>query len=202
MTSGPTPSSAMALSPVRRISIGDGLVFIVALALSLAILRSTPWFSRIVPRVTFWWEAWHMLSGVSPWSAPAVSRPDLVKMVAAQMISEFSQLLSALLTGATLAMPVIRLRRPRPEMSEVIRQPGTVVCLAAIVAPVLVVDISWTFSIRIPATTIAAGSLLMLWPLSGLAPWRPEPSWVDWLGRAVGWGWIVVTAGMAGLAYL
>jgi hypothetical protein len=170
MTSAPTPSFAMARSSIRRFNIGDGLVLIVALALSLAILRSTPWFSRILPRVTFWWEAWRMLTGVSPWSAPAVSRPALVKMVAAQMISEFSQFLSALLTGAMLAMPVIRLRRPRPEMPEVIRQPGTVVCLAAIVAPVLLVDISWTFSIRIPASPIAAGSLLLLWPLAGLAP--------------------------------
>jgi hypothetical protein len=175
---------------------------IVALALSLAILRSTPWFSRIVPRVTFWWKAWRMLSAGSPWPAPTVSRPDLVKMVSAQMIIEFSQLLSALLMGAMLAMPVIRLRRPHPEMSEVIRQPGTIACLAAIVARVLLVDISWTFLIQIPASTIAAGSLLLLWPLAGLAPWRPEPSWVDRLGRAVGWGCIVVTAGLAGLAYL
>jgi hypothetical protein len=44
--------------------------------------------------------------------------------------------------------------------------------------------------------------LLMIWPLCALPPWRAEPSWIDRLGRAVGWGWIAALSAGAVLGYL
>ncbi len=46
-----------------------------------------------------------------------------------------------------------------------------------------------------------ASTLVLLWPLLGMFPWRTEPSWIDRLGRAVGWGWLIATLGALGAAY-
>ncbi len=47
-----------------------------------------------------------------------------------------------------------------------------------------------------------ASALLLCWPVLGIPPWRSEASWIDRLGRAVGWGWIVVTASVTALVCL
>ena len=39
--------------------------------------------------------------------------------------------------------------------------------------------------------------LLTIWPLLGLRPWHAERSWIDRLGRGVGWGWIAAIASAA-----
>ena len=48
------------------------------------------------------------------------------------------------------------------------------------------IDVAWG--------AIVASALLLFWPVLGLPPWRSEASWIDRLGRAVGWGWIVAIA--------
>ena len=192
--SGAVTISAAGSEPVRRFNLGDGLVLMVGVAIALAVLMPTPWISRIGPRVRFAFEASRMLSGATPWPAPALTRADLIRMAAGGLISEFHQFLASLLIGATLVVPIVRLRRPRPAIPEVLHQPGFVICLAVILIVLLRTDISWALSIPIPLFVTEASSLILIWPLAGLAPWRPEASWVDRLGRAVGWGWILSAA--------
>ncbi len=52
------------------------------------------------------------------------------------------------------------------------------------------------------AAFLAASIVLLLWPLLGIRPWRLETSWVDRLGRAVGWAWIVVMAAAGAVNWL
>jgi hypothetical protein len=191
--SGPLTNSAAGPKPVRRFNLGDGLVLMMGVAISLALLMPTPWISRIVPRVRFAFEACRALSGASPWPSAALSRADLIRLAALGLVTEFNQFIDSLLIGATLVVPIVRLRRPRPAIPEVLRQPGFAICLAVISIALLGIDVSWAFSIQIPLVFRLATSIVLIWPLAGLAPWRPEPSWVDRLGRAVGWGWILVT---------
>jgi hypothetical protein len=49
---------------------------------------------------------------------------------------------------------------------------------------------------------VQAAVLLLLWPILGLPPWNAERSWIDRLGRTVGWGWIIATASVTALGFL
>ena len=120
-----------------------------------------------------------------------------------QVVDElFVELLCSVLLGLTLAQPIMRLRAPRPQFREVVRQSGFVVCLAVIVGTLVFVDLgsfaiigdSWAF--------VPAAVLFLLWPIFGLQPWNAERSWIDRLGRGVGLGWIVAAAGVMVLRFL
>jgi hypothetical protein len=116
-------------------------------------------------------------------------------------------------SSVTTALLVLRLLRPRPPAIRLARQPGFVACLTASLA--LFVGGSMTFSTvsrnstapwrglyvsdiftylfqpfeRAEAGFAVAASWLVL--ILGRR-WRPEPSWIDRLGRAVGVYWIVM----------
>jgi hypothetical protein len=181
----------------RRFSLGDSLILMAALALTLGVLRGQAWFTRLALRVPFWWETSRALLGLAPWNQPALTRGQAAADLAATVVDEFLvQLLSSVLLGLTLAQPLLRLRRPRPPFRQLIRQSGLVVCLGVILGTFVTVDIAWYTGIdvigRLPALV-----LVLLWPIQGIIPWRTEASWIDRLGRAVGWGWIIVAVASA-----
>jgi hypothetical protein len=184
-------STSEAPPPRRRFHLGDSLILIAALALTLSVLLSTNWFARIPGRVSFWWDARPRVVGGFPrfltWGPSA-------RMAVYQIVDEFVQLLTSVLLGLTLVQPFLRLRRPRPPLRDVVRQSGFVVCLAVIVGTLIVVDLGWVARIDVAWVAILASALLLFWPVLGLPPWRSEASWIDRLGRAVGWGWIVAIA--------
>ncbi len=183
----------------RRFGLGDGLILLVVLAVSLAVLRANGWFDRFPARIASWWGMTLELLGARPWSASVLSRAQVRHLLAVQFTEEILvELLSSVLLGLTFAQPVMRLRRPRPPLRDVVRQPGLAVCLAVIVGTVVAVDLLWTTEIDVIAWIGPVLPLALLWPLLGGSPWRPEASWIDRLGRAVGWGWLVVIgSGMA-----
>ena len=173
----------------RRFHLGDSLILIAALALTLSVLLSANWFARIPGRVSFWWDARPKFVGGFPWF---LAWGPSARMAVSQIVDEFVQLLSSVLLGLTLVQPFLRLRRPRPPLRDLVRQSGFVVCLAVIVGTLIVVDLWWVARIDVAWGAILASALLLFWPVLGLPPWRLEASWIDRLGRAVGWGWIVV----------
>jgi hypothetical protein len=97
---------------------------------------------------------------------------------------------------------LMRLRSPRPLFRELVRQSGFVVCLAVIVGTLIFVDVGRFTTSGDSLVLVQAAVLLLLWPLLGLPPWHAERSWIDRLGRAVGWGWIVATASVTALGFL
>jgi hypothetical protein len=187
----------------RRFSLGDGLILIGALALTISVLRSNDWFARFPGRVSFWGEAFSELVAPLPWSFPTMIRGLPARTVVFQVVDVLLiQLLGSVLLGMTLVQPLMRLRSPRAPLRQLIRQPGLVVCLAVIAGTLILVDLSWVARIEAPVGAILASALLLFWPVLGLPPWSPEASWIDRLGRAVGWGWIVVMASVTMSVYL
>lgn len=113
----------------------------------------------------------------------------------------------------TMALLFLRLLRPRPPAIRLARQPGFIACLAASLG--LFVGGSMTFSTVSRNSTAPWRGLFvsdyfpyLLQPFdraeAGFAVaatwlvlivgrrWRPEPSWIDRLGRAVGVYWIMM----------
>ncbi len=109
-----------------------------------------------------------------------------------------------------LAMPalfVMRLRRPRPSLRKLSRQPGCVACAAgsaALLAGGLLV-LSWTLFREDPRMRLEAPSwpavesyvaaaVLAAWAALLLGGrWRSEPTWIDRAGRVCGTYWVFVT---------
>ena len=188
----------------RRFNLGDGLILVGAVALALSSLRSTAWLDRVSQRMRFWQEAYYELTGHIP--QPLLlryPREYLERVVAAQMIDEsLQQLLGPIVWGLTLAQPLWRLRSPRPPLRHMARQAGFVASVAALFGYAVTLDIQSIGNFILPPWSFLVLALLLLWPLLGIRPWRTEPSWIDRLGRAVGWGWIVAEAGGAAAAYI
>jgi hypothetical protein len=187
----------------RRFNVGDGLILITAFALTVSVLRSGEWFERFPDRVSFWAEAVSELVDSSHSSFYGLSRREAARMVVAQVVDElFIELLCSVLLGLTLVQPLMRLRSPRPLFRELVRQSGFVVCLAVIVGTLVFVDLR-SFTTSGDSLILVQGAiLLLLWPILGLPPWHSEASWIDGLGRAVGWGWVVATASVTALGFL
>jgi hypothetical protein len=179
--------------PSRRFGLGDGLILMAALALTLVALRGTGWFARFPTRIAFWWEISLELLRQRPWSLPVANHWQAASMLAAQVIDEiFIGLLSSVLVGLTPIQPLVRLRHPRPPFREVIRQSGLVACLVVIVGVLVAADLWWIAGVNVAIPVAMTAAMVLPWPLYGLFPWRTEASWIDRLGRAVGWGWIIV----------
>jgi hypothetical protein len=185
----------------RRFSLGDAVILIAATAFTLALLRAEEWFVRFPTRVHFWSDAFSDLMGWPSWRFSALTRGQLVRFVVTQALDELIQSSSSVLVGLTLTQPMFRLRRPRPQWQDLIRQSGFAACLAVLVGTLLIVDLSRVARIEVPYAGILASTLLLIWPVLGLPPFRQEASWIDRLGRAAGWGWIVVVAIAAGFLY-
>lgn len=113
---------------------------------------------------------------------------------------------SYFLLAWTLAFLPIRLRRPRPSRRRLFLQPGMAACIA--VAVVAAVDgLSWAYYWGKFGSDGPSQMLERFWrghsqhpgPAVGLCwlglvisrRWRPEPTWIDRLGRFLGFLWIL-----------
>ena len=111
-----------------------------------------------------------------------------------QAASELANLISCLLVTLVPALLLIRLRWPRPPLTQVIRQPGFGACATLVLGTLVIVDLYYLFRFDPgPTVLLPSSSVVMLWFVAGLPPWRPEPSWVDRAGRAAGIAWIVAS---------
>jgi hypothetical protein len=113
------------------------------------------------------------------------------------------QLAEMFLFGVTPAFFILRLRRPRPPLRVLLRQPGTVAALA------MVFGLFWgtggllaLFPDKVDAMTAApvaiGGAVAAGWVILALSRrWEPERGWVD----RVGWilGCIAIGTGLLGL---
>ncbi len=107
----------------------------------------------------------------------------------------------------TLALPLLGLRRPRPSWRRLRRQPGMLVGVSFIVAAALdfVCNLYAEFTLseslydhvvylvaRASNPAPFALSTAVAWTtLAWSGRWRPEASWIDWLGRVLGSFWII-----------
>jgi hypothetical protein len=113
------------------------------------------------------------------------------------------QLAEMFLFSMTPAFFILRLRRPRPSLRVLLRQPGTVAALA------MVFGLFWgtgallaLFPERVDAMTSApaaiGGAVAVGWGILALSRWwEPERGWVDRVGRIL--GCIAIGMGLLGL---
>jgi hypothetical protein len=163
----------------RRFSIADGMILVAATAAGLGLARLGPMEWATGSMSGWFWKSLRFLLG------PAT-------------------LFAAMLS---LGLIFVRLRRPRPRMVRVMRQPGMVAAVA-VAATLAVSALAWSsydlFTgggwsrgasvaryCRIHGDKFG-GAVAAAWVGLAIAGrWRPERSWVDRAGRVLGAFWIV-----------
>jgi hypothetical protein len=169
----------------RRFNVGDGLILIAAIGLGLFTLRDR--IFTLPSRAAVWLQYYHRFADL------AVERPigsseyrSWVRLLGSALSDEPRAWLTASLFAMTPAQVVMRLRWPRPAWPILVRQPGFVACLAALIGFCFEGRLQY---VGFPFLTAAA--VLLAWgALLGLRRWESEPSWIDRLGRMLGIGWI------------
>lgn len=119
----------------------------------------------------------------------------------------FWRFASLLLIPPSLGLLALRLRRPRPTIRRLARQPGFLACVAGpiLIAASVACEILVALVVGVPAEpgNDAFNRVVRWWPFSiGTAVfvlwtgawlarrWRPERSWIDRAGRVIGVLWI------------
>ncbi len=183
----------------RPMRITDAVILIAALGVALA------------------WDRGRILDPRRWFAAPISRGTGLGQRLAYGAVNGF-EFLPALLTVASVTVLGLRLRRPRPSLSQISRQPGTIACALATAlmgAVILAVLASHGRAVGSPGATWARAAADLqpenLWgpaTLVGFAiavawfvlkrkgRWQPEPTWIDRLGRLIGWGWMAMILGM------
>jgi hypothetical protein len=190
MTEATREGPAIATRPTapRKITLTDAMVLVAAPALSLVMIRdylSDPRISRMLPldytwSVSEWWIRGCLYVGI----------------------------LSPLAVSLSLALFILRLRQPRPEMRRLLRQPGMVASSATVIVGTLfVLKVFLSYYLVSPSRPFWLLPLYDIWmrrlPWGGevvavawimlrlSGAWRSEPSWIDRAGRALGVYWII-----------
>lgn len=180
----------------RRFTIGDGMILVALAACVLTLFTQSIAPIRIGNYVREWPGVVSYLYSGGP--RPATFRNSSMEairhylwMTPVTTLVETGLPLFVLLTPAFL---LFRLRKPRPSWRSLLRQPGMVGCLAAVLAVLIEIDLMW-FAVEIPTPMPLNIGLAVVtaWTVLGVFRlWRSEPSWVNRLGRVLGVGWIAI----------
>ena len=174
----------------RKLTLSDAMIVGAATATALAVTR----------RADLWDYSW-------TWSEPY---RDILCHIRWNCFGA-----SFVIAAWSLAFLILRLRRPRPMLRRLARQPGMVACTVATVvlgiklinylsvAGVLAIDLSsataWYYlseevsSDEFPFVPSEVGcAVAAAWTIQAIGGrWRPEPSWIDRLGGLLGAFWIM-----------
>jgi hypothetical protein len=180
--------------PVRRFNLGDCLILLGALAITLRYMRQA-WLVRFPKRLLTWWAQLSMLVGATPWPSPMLRGDRVIRDLLGTMVIEFQLLLLFVLAGLAVAQPTIRLRPPRPALKNLVRQPGFVCCLEVIVATVVLVDLKWfglgaaTLWVTAVALVLRSHLFFCSGPSSAYHPGaRRRPGSIGWVAPSDGAG--------------
>jgi hypothetical protein len=133
--------------------------------------------------------------------------------------AEVALMLVPFLVVGSLSVLALRLQQPRPALRPLLLQPGAVACALAtlVIVPAGMIVLSTHFFSGRPLASawarivddVKPEKLTVVAVLIGLSvavawivmrakgQWRPEASWIDRLGRLVGWGWmLMIVCGM------
>jgi hypothetical protein len=182
--------------PRRPLWISDAMILIAALFVALT------------------WDRGRLLDPMRQISSPM---PKALTWRLALAAADVIELLPPLLAVASLTVLGLRLRRPRPPGRQLLRQPGTVACavsslflipaalavLASHLRPGRSMAVAWTRTVQdlspeyfTGAATAIGLAVSVSWLVMVASHcWRPEPGWIDRLGRLLGAGWIGMIPG-------
>lgn len=172
----------------RRLTLGDAMILVAASGLSLALLRVVlPGTPEIFREVTL-----TQLVGTSPWRYP-FRRTD----VAVALLLKVLAILFCFVSCGAPAYLFVRLRPSSLPLRERFLQPGVVACAAMLAGHGLleyrvVMPPGWP---RLAAELTADAAIPLAWALLAWAGrWRPEPGWIERLGRLLGVGCVLFQA--------
>jgi len=185
----PTWSSEMDKHSIRAFNLVDVMILLAATAAAMGWVRANyDWY--------FFSLAWRSYYNLGDYIMAAIY---------------FVRVLWPFLLTLTLTTLALRMRRPRPQREALARQPGVVACCAATVAtaaifwPTLIGIIAGVPGITgsrrfwddlvtgVKASEAVGVAVAAAWmTLALVSSWRPEPSWIDRLGRGLGTAWIVL----------
>jgi hypothetical protein len=160
----------MAVPRSRPFQLFDGMILITAVAAWMASMRH--WWHEV-------WEFHRVFQGPPPWQI---------------FVGPVHNGLWTMLWVLSAAYLVMRLIRPRPPWSDLIRQPG-VLFFELMIAFILIVLCQFvpTETMETWGLTVLGLALALLW-IAVSRYWRSgaERGWIEAFGRAVAVGWIMI----------
>jgi hypothetical protein len=120
-------------------------------------------------------------------------------------VGHYSYVLSACAIMWTMALSLLSLKRPRPPIWRLARQPGVIGCWAASMAFLFtgcikfmnfyfhnIILYDWADYLLDLSFSEVSCAVLVSWVIAAVSKrWRPEPNWIDRIGRVLGLIWIV-----------
>jgi len=172
----------------------DAMILIAALSFALVLLESADYFNGVPTAARDCCNGVLELCHLKPWSFPKSSRGEVLHLILVTLAGEVTTLMYAILFGLVPALLVIRFLWPRPPLRSIVRQPVFGVCVTLLLGLLVMVDLRYLGLLSSsPLIPVLALSPLLLWMITGLRPWKFEPSWIDRTGRAAGIGWITAS---------
>jgi Kef-type K+ transport system membrane component KefB len=169
----------------RRFGAGDLMVAVAAVALCLTIARTLfPVFRMGLGGIPF-----DKLSRLLDWRGYLASHPEV-----AGNIALFASLgLIVLCLVASLAFVLMRLRKPRPSLGQVLLQPGMVAVEGVLAGLLVCVGLAVLNAAAVFGMLAISSAVPVAWAALALTGrWRPEPGWIDRFGRLLGVCWCVL----------
>jgi hypothetical protein len=185
-------------TPLRRFTLADGMILIAASALAIPLLQ----------------RVWGLYFAEDFFTRPPMGWT--FKDISDKTSSLIGNLFAHGVAMATLAVLAMRLSPPRPTLRRLARQPGMIAC-CAVVLTLVINDLVYVGRISLVgvdnpfqkgfshelAKVVMDGvgysfntngyAVAAAWLTLALgARWRPEPSWSDRIGRAIGVFWIAM----------
>lgn len=176
----------------RPFTLLDAMILIAAVAVGLVIVRAT-------------WPDWdfvlrHEVKG----AIASSSRHGALGTRLFLGVQHFIHMALPMLAALSAAALCLRLRPPRPTTRRLVREPGY---LASAIACLLVLlSTIWMLGMLVAAPSTVRPTVMFvthydrlglgilgLWiGLLWTGRWRPRSSWIDRLGRSLGWAWIAI----------
>ncbi len=180
----------------RRIGISDGMALIGGIACLLVyckydVLSFGYYIYRLFNEV---YKHFYLL----PWNLSPMLRKRMTADGVAVFVYGISLAESLLVVMAPVLL-ILRLRPPRPPLRALLGQPGTIASLAVVFGSIWVSG--WVYGVFAHNAKLCAmlselavgGTVAVAWSALGLSrKWKPEPSWMDRTGRAIGTAAIAV----------
>ena len=177
------------LAKSRPFGISDAMILTAGVAFALA--ASNHLFALLADMVGRLYQACSAHAGDLP------TRPgtfwDFVRDPGRNTLWYAFQIGFAGIVGFTPAWIVVRLRSPRPSRLALLGQPGLVAALAMVFGffwgtGALMIWLPDRFDGITAMPSAMGGAVALAWMgLVVVRRWRPEPGWIDRLGRSLGW---------------
>jgi hypothetical protein len=161
------------------------------------------------------WDRGRMLNPLRQISDPSGTAGLAWRMALAA--ADAIEQLPPILASFSVTVLALRYLPPRPPLRRLLRQPGTIACavaslflvptsaavLGSHLASGLPLEVAWARAVRdlrpeyLTGAAAAIGlAVAVAWvALAATERWRPEPSWIDRLGRLLGAFWIAMVPG-------